>query len=167
MLGCWEGRALACSIVAASNRNKEMEASIENGRKHGVLLDRGEGSMCPRPGRDRWAGHLGATHDGHNTWATWKHYWVWWAGKIKVFCFLTGRWMAAMNTPYTCGASYIHSKTPRPLYAFTHSSLQLRLTILLCSCIEEALMQAYFADGVTYVSDSSKHYTAHHRTACA
>ena len=114
---------------------------------------------------------------------SWKHYWVWWAGKIKVFCFLTGRWMdsdassggyyckAAMNTPYTCGASYIHSKTPRPLYAFTHSSLQLRPTILLCSCIEEALMQAYtrayITDGVTYVSNSSEHCTAHHRTACA
>ena len=60
MLGSWEGRALACRIVAASNVNKELEASIEDGRKHEVLLDRGwrvhvseartEGmTTCPNP----------------------------------------------------------------------------------------------------------------------
>ena len=60
--------------------------------------------MCPRRGRDGRAGHLGATHasEGQNTSAPspipWKHYWVWWAGKVKVFCFSTGRWMAVAVT---------------------------------------------------------------------
>ena len=98
-----------------------------------------EGSMCPRRGRDGRAGTFRSelmrarTHGPHHRSPS-KNYRAWWVGKNQRFWFFepvedSGRRIGVRKrkmtvSAQTLSASCIHAKSP--LYAFTHSSLQLR-----------------------------------------
>ena len=68
-------------------------------------------------------------------WSCSNNLWVWQAGKRKaIWCFkpvvgMGGQKVGQKEGHQTCAALFVHTKTP--LYAYTHSSLQLRPANLL------------------------------------
>ena len=95
--------------------------------------------LCPRRGRDGWAGTFQSeqmrarTHGPHHRSRS-ENYWAWWVGKNKRIWFFEpvedlGRRTVEQKrkrnvSAQTLSASYVHAKSM--LYAFARASLHLR-----------------------------------------